>query len=82
MTRPLRYDSAELVRLGDVMSWGDEATGQVLVMIEDGIAMRGHDAAEWDFLERGFMLSVDGVGLIHYTEIPSGAELVRRLCGD
>jgi hypothetical protein len=70
-----------VVALGDTVTWGDHATGQVVVMIADGIAMPGHVAEQWAFLERGYMLWVEGAGYIHYEECEKGAELLSRLTG-
>jgi hypothetical protein len=78
MHAPLLYSTGEPIRLGDTMTWGSEATGLVVVMIENGTAMPGYTAADWSYLEHGFMLFVEGAGLIHYDECEAGAELIRR----
>ena len=64
----LHYPSGDEVLLGDRVRWGDECIGVVVVMIEAHAAIVGHSAENWAFLDEGFMLEVESVGLVHCTE--------------
>lgn len=45
-------------------------------MIADGTALKGYTASEWDFLDGGFMLLVEGAGLIHYDSAHEDTNMV------
>lgn len=63
---PLHYHAGEPVRLGDRVRWGSEGQGTVVVMIAEQTALPGYVAAQWGYLVRGCMISVDAIGLFHY----------------
>ncbi|WP_408951118.1 hypothetical protein [Lysobacter sp. Hz 25] len=62
----LNYHDGQDVRLGDLIQWGDSATGTVVVMITEQAAVVGYVADDWAYLQRGCMIHVPAAGLFHY----------------
>lgn len=62
----LHYQDGQDIRLGDIVRWGNDARGVVVVMIAEQTALPGYIAAEWAYLQRGCMIEVSASGLFHY----------------
>jgi hypothetical protein len=62
----LRYHDGQDVRLGDSIRVVSDASGVVVVMIDEQTALPGHAAAEWAYLQHGCMIEVSTAGLVYY----------------
>ena len=75
-----RYMSGEEIRLGDFVDlgfgYGPQAT--VVVPIPSGPAAEGFKAEDWAYLESGFLLQAQEMGLVHYPEADDELLLIRR----
>jgi hypothetical protein len=77
----LRYSSGEEIRLGDSVLASGTAPGTVVCVIERGEFTPDFPAAQWAYLERGFMvLEADGT-LIHYEHPISDLRFLSRASG-
>ena len=75
-----RYKSGEEIRLGDIVDigQGNGPQGVVVVVIPSGPAAKGFTAEDWSYLESGFMLQAEGMGLVHYSQPDDELIFVRR----
>lgn len=76
MTAPL-YQSGNDVRIGDRVTLAGQP-GVVVFVIDTGSYSPDFPEKEWAYLKSGFMLDVQGMGLVHETEADEDLELVAR----
>jgi hypothetical protein len=73
----MHYPSGEDPRAGDqvALDGGHGPRGVVVVVIGHPEGVRGYPAEEWEYLGKGLMVEVEGMGLVHYEE-PNDDDLV------
>jgi hypothetical protein len=80
MEAPCYRDGSE-VRIGDRILWGRQP-GVVVFVVETKSYSVHFPEREWSYLGSGFMLNVEGVGLVHETKADEDLKLVARIAVD
>jgi hypothetical protein len=71
------YSSGDPILLGDRICWANKL-GIVVFVIETRSYSTAFPESDWSYLGRGFMLDVEGVGLVHEHEANGDLKLVAR----
>jgi len=72
-----RYEDGNDIRIGDRIRWAGSA-GTVVFVIDTRSYSPEFPEQEWSYLGSGFMVDVEGVGLIHEDEADEDLKLVAR----
>jgi hypothetical protein len=74
----MKYPDGQEVRLGDRVMVGDDPNGLVVGCIETQEYTPEFPRAEWEYLQRGFLVRSSKYGLIHYQKPDEDLELIER----
>jgi hypothetical protein len=72
-----RYSTGEPIAVGDQIKLAGRR-GVVVFVLETASFLPGYDPNDWLFLGKGFMMEVDGYGLVHHESADEDLVLVAR----
>lgn len=75
------YADGRPVRLGDMVSLGEDRTGEVVCAIDDDAYAEAFPKAAWAYLGQGVLIRFRTDGLIHYRVAEPDLLLVARASG-
>jgi hypothetical protein len=77
MARDTHYLSGDEIRAGDHVEYAD-SPGQVVFVLGTRSFAPGFAEEDWSYLKRGFMLDVQGMGLLFQEEADEDLTLIKR----
>ena len=72
-----RYQSGEVIHVGDNVRIDQNATGVVVGIIDSGAYAEGHTKEAWAEYETGILVESASFGLILYQEVEDIADLAK-----
>jgi hypothetical protein len=79
----MRYPDGQELRVGDIVQFGTDHTGTIVVDVDSRTSIPPHSTEQWAYLGAGIVIDTSFGGLVHYLDESSlkqeNISLVRRL---
>jgi hypothetical protein len=73
----MRYPDGQIAKLGDEVSLAGRS-GKVVFSIDTSEYSDAYPENVWAYLQKGVMIEIEGMGLVHYEEPEIDLILIRR----
>jgi len=74
----MKYSSGEVANLGDKVTLGDGAQGEIVCSLDTGEFSSQFPQTDWEYLKSGVLINFSRYGLIHYQQAEPDLKFLER----